>query len=186
MERKRIPLLDEMRGAAVICMVGYHALWDLRDAGLWEGALLSHPVMAALRAGFAAFFVMTAGFSCLLSRNNWRRGGICLLAAEGVAMAAEAAGYPIRFGVLHLLGNCILLAACAWKAVESVKAPAGFFSSLVLAVLTAGIPDGRFLWFDFSEGAFGPAFYPLGITGARFLLRAAGGRCSFICSTSRC
>ena len=40
---ERIPLLDEVRGFAVLAMVGYHLLWDLEGLP-WAAALLGHIV----------------------------------------------------------------------------------------------------------------------------------------------
>ncbi len=168
-EKRRIPLLDEVRGFAILCMVGYHSLYDLRSAGLWEGELLTLPLMDGLRDLFAGLFVAVAGACCLLSRNNWRRGGICILAAEGVAMAAGVMGFPIWFGVLHLLGSSMLLAALAGPALEKVPPLAGLGVAAFAAALTAGLPEGRFLGMKVPEWLVrSGALYPLGLAEEGF------------------
>lgn len=167
--KRRIPLLDEARGFAILCMVGYHFLYDLRSAGLWEGALLASPVMDGLRDLFAGLFVAVAGACCLLSRNNWRRGGICILAAEGVAMAAGVMGFPIWFGVLHLLGSSMLLAALGEPLLDKIRPQIGFGTAALAAVLTAGLPEGRFWGMEVPEWLVrSGALYPLGLAEEGF------------------
>lgn len=164
---ERIPLLDEVRGFAVLAMAGYHLLWDLEGLP-WAAALLGHPAMGAARNLFAGLFVAMAGGCCLLSRNNWRRGGLCLLAAEAVSMAAGVIGVSIRFGVLHLLGTSMVLAAWAMPVLEKIPARWGFWGAVGVVLLTAGLPQGRFLWMALPEWeGWSGALYPLGIWGGR-------------------
>ena len=170
MEKKRIPLLDEARGAAILCMVFYHLLYDLRGAGLWDGALLGLSAVKAVRDLFAGFFIAAAGFCCHLSHDNWRRGGLCLLAAGIVAMGAGAAGFSIRFGVLHLLGSCILLAALLEPWLQKIPSGAGILLSVLIAAVTAWLPEGRLLWGKLPEWTAGSgALYPLGLVDAEFV-----------------
>ena len=170
MTKVRIPLLDEARGAAILCMVFYHLLYDLRSAGLWDGALLELSAVKAARNLFAGFFIGTAGCCCHLSHDNWRRGGVCILAAGAVSLGAGVVGLSIRFGVLHLMGSCILLAALLNPYFEKIPSGAGILLSVTVAAITAGLPAGRCRWLELPEelGACG-TLYPLGLIGAGFI-----------------
>ncbi len=109
--KERIHALDEIRGFCVFCMVFDHCLFTY---GYMFGNKLSRVLFdffAYISPGFAAAFVLICGISCTLSRNNLLRGlRIC-----GAALAVSFASLiimpdiPIIFGILHLLGACILI-----------------------------------------------------------------------------
>ena len=107
--RRRSALLDLWRGAAVICMVIWHFLWDLEDLGLLERGTGASMPWELLRAAAVHSFLFLAGISCCLSRNNYRRAGKLALCALLVSIAMGLIGEPVLFGILHLLCVCVLL-----------------------------------------------------------------------------
>ncbi len=120
-EPARIPWLDAWRGIAVLVMIGWHFCWDLRMTGLAPGLRMGGPLAAAVRFFIAASFVLLAGVSCRFSRSNARRGLRTLGCAAAVTLAPWLAGSPVWFGILHLLGCCMLL--YAWLGPKLEKLP---------------------------------------------------------------
>ncbi|MBU0936739.1 MAG: DUF1624 domain-containing protein [Spirochaetes bacterium] len=110
--KNRLPLIDQLRGLAVIGMVLFHALYMLVMQGLlvldlWSG------FWWWFARGVAALFVLLAGWSMSAKKQNgsdWRfitrRVGILGAAALLVSLVTIIAFGPqyfVFFGVLHLL-----------------------------------------------------------------------------------
>lgn len=109
--RRRIHLMDELRGFAVFCMIFYHAFYTL--AYLYKikiGLLLLNFFMPA-EPYFAALFMFISGISSNLSRSNLKRGFKLL----GLALVVTLVTYVavpqevIWFGILHFLSVCMIL-----------------------------------------------------------------------------
>ncbi|MDR0917352.1 MAG: DUF1624 domain-containing protein [Oscillospiraceae bacterium] len=107
----RIEIIDALRGLAVILMVIHHALfdaWQFLGAPSW---VFWNPVFEPLHNLFAGVFIALAGVSSRFSRSNWRRGGMCALAAMLVTFVTSFMGETVKFGILHLLASCMLVYA---------------------------------------------------------------------------
>lgn len=109
--KTRIPLLDSLRGAAVLLMTGYHFCFDL---SLFGAATFNFraPFWLAYRALVVTLFVGIAGIGFSLTRG-WHRarlarlGGCALLVSLGTAFV-----FPhtwVFFGILHFLFVASLL-----------------------------------------------------------------------------
>ncbi len=139
-DRKRIDLIDAARGLAVILMVIHHLLFDLVEflgAPIW---LFENPVFDPLHYFFAGLFIFLSGLSSQFSRSNVKRG----LKVFAIAMAFTLVtslpfvGMPIRFGVLHLLGFCMVfygLTRQVWDKMPRVAAPIIYIALLVGSAL---------------------------------------------------
>lgn len=141
---RRILLIDYLRGLALVYMIYYHFLYDMaymvptkwgRDALAANDGIVVY--------GTAAF-ILLAGLSSAFSRSNAGRGGRLL--AIGVAFTLVTAfvfpGEAIYFGILQLLGCCMVLYGgfeTFWK-----KLPAPLLLTLcaVLFALTFHITRG--------------------------------------------
>ncbi|MCX7780274.1 MAG: DUF1624 domain-containing protein [Negativicutes bacterium] len=106
----RIWEIDFCRGIAIILMVFFHLVVDLRD---FYGYHLNYASGFWYYAGklSAIMFMLLAGISSTLHRRRLRRGAVIL--AWGMALTAvtylyDAATY-IRFGILHLIGVSVIL-----------------------------------------------------------------------------
>jgi len=107
-KKKRIDLIDALRGLAVTLMVIHHMLYNLAEflgAPWW---LFTNPVFDFLQVIFIGVFVGLSGVSSRFSRSNVRRGLIALALASGIAVVTYIMGMPIWFGILHLLGVCMV------------------------------------------------------------------------------
>ena len=199
----RIHLLDEIRGAAILCMVVFHGLltlslfFDLPFAG----QMVNFFGPAVL--WFAGLFILLSGISSRLSRSNAKRGGKLLAIALVLTLVTwvleEKFGFgrvTIWFGILHLLSLSMLLYALLHKGLDKLHPLialllfGGLFAAtfhlsdgyLGFADLTLALPDWltrqRFL---FPIGIVGPDFvsadyYPLFPWVFLFFLGASIGR----------
>lgn len=115
--RRRIYLMDELRGFAVFCMVFYHAFYTLAYLfNLSIGKALLFFFMPA-EPWFAGLFILISGISSNLSRSNTRRG-LKLAAVALIVTLATWLVVPeerITFGILHFLAVCMILYGLAQR-----------------------------------------------------------------------
>lgn len=139
---RRIGLLDELRGACVLLMVVYHALYTLGYYAEWAFAMRAFVFFMPAEPFFAGVFVALCGFCCTLSRNNWRRGAQLLVIAAVISfvMAVGFSENAIWFGILHLLAVCILLYAVVEKGLKRVPWWVGVPVCVLLAVFLWHLP----------------------------------------------
>jgi len=184
----RIWEIDCIRGIAIILMILFHLIVDLRDfynyplsylSGFWyyEGKLS------------ATLFIFIAGLSSALCRRQLKRGLIVLLWAAAISVVTYVynAETYIRFGILHLLGSCMILYHYA-QAIPShwlvVAGTAALSSRLWLAKATAssalllplGLTPETFISMD---------YYPLLPWSGLFLYGAAFGKTVYAGRQSR-
>lgn len=109
--KNRVFLLDEIRGFAILCMVLYHTVYDLLLLFPIEFPFFHSCFMNAVRDLFAGIFIFISGTACRFSRNNLKRGLLCL----GFGMIMTLATWLILpeqlivFGILHMLGCSMIL-----------------------------------------------------------------------------
>ena len=111
---ERIWELDAFRGLCILCVIVIHAVFDLRYfAGL---NFRLHPVFQFIMDYGGVLFVLLSGICVTLGSHSVRRGAVvfaCGLVITGVTEAMIALGMAdasvrIQFGVLHLLGFCMM------------------------------------------------------------------------------
>lgn len=141
---KRYYILDDVRGLAVISMALYHLCWDLVNfAGVridWYAALPGR----IWQLSICVTFITLSGFCRRLSRANARRG-LTVLLSGAVVTAATALVMPdsfVRFGILTLIGSCMLLTVPLDKALLRVSPAAGLAVCAALFVLGYGVESG--------------------------------------------
>lgn len=106
----RIWELDFLRGLAILLMVFFHLMFDLNE--FFQVPIpYEHGVVYFIGRLAAVLFILLAGISCSLSRNNLRRGMKILAWGLVVTLVTSIAvpGLNIFFGILHFLGTSILL-----------------------------------------------------------------------------
>lgn len=164
LQRRRVAVLDSLRGATLVSMVLYHACWDLvylfgMDWGWYKGA--------------GAFLwqqsICWTFFCWPLSRKPLRRGAVTFgggLAVTGVTLAFSP-DTRVVFGVLTLLGSSMLLHTLLEPLWLRVPAGAGLAGCGVLFSVTRWVNRGC-LWL----GPLGNAALPKALyqgLGATFL-----------------
>lgn len=111
MDNKRIPLIDELRGLAIVGMVIYHFLYSLFYIfGVNIGSQTIR-IMELVQPFLSGMFILIAGFTCRYSKNNYVRGikvflfGVGITAVTVIFLPSQA----IYFGILHFLGISMIL-----------------------------------------------------------------------------
>lgn len=182
MKKERIWEIDALRGFMILCMVVVHFI-----IGAADGRLFTVPdwlLLVFSRLG--ALFVILSGVSAKLGRRSFRRGIIvfaCGLLLElgsfiAVQIGVLADGMVIRFGVLHLLGVCMMMWSLMQKSepwvllvVGAVIIGVGYWFETFFVTPTFLYPLGLKTR-DFCSGDYYPLFPQLGY----FLLGGALGK----------
>lgn len=145
-DRRRIQPLDTIRGVMVIYMIYYHTLFDLgfmfgKD---WAREQFSAQPFSQMIIGCT--FVFIAGLTIRFSRNPALHGAKLLVIASVVSLVTAFffPGSGIYFGVLHLLGACMLVYGVVGKHMEKLHWIPGAAISLVLYVCTYWVKNGFF------------------------------------------
>ena len=142
--KTRYALPDTLRGLTLLSMIAYHGCWDMvyilgadwpwyqsSGAYLWQQSI-------------CWTFILLSGFSFSLGRRHWRRGRLvfgCGAVVTAVTLVVMP-GPEIWFGVLTLLGSCMLLGALLERPLGRVPAGAGLVLSAALFVLIRSVNRG--------------------------------------------
>ena len=181
--KQRIELMDGARGLSLFLMVFYHFFYDLAtfaDAPRW---IFRNVVFDPLQYFFAGLFILISGVSSNFSHSNVLRGLRVLGVALVITLATTLMDMPVVFGILHLLGTCMLLYGLTRKLWQKLP-PWVVPTVCVLAiVLTARFANGRptetpHLWmFGLVTAEFDSVdYFPLLPWAFVFLLGAWAGR----------
>ena len=161
-------------------MIVWHFLYDLASAGLVPETLLQSPVMELARYAVAGSFIAISGVCARLSKRPLRRGLAVLGAALLVSVVTYLIGAPVYWGILHLLGVCMLLYAAVRKRWEALPGIYACGAALLIFALTFMLPvrvrvGVPFLFpLGLRTAAFASAdYYPLLPWGALFFAAAA-------------
>jgi len=140
--KQRIELMDAVRGLSLCLMVIHHFLYDLVVFAGAPRLLFWNPVFETLHYFFAGLFILLSGVSSNFSRSNVRRGLKALAVALAITAVTWLMDMPILFGVLHLLGTCMLLYGLTqvfWTGLPAWVIPA---LSIAGILATAKLADG--------------------------------------------
>ena len=137
-KKKRIEIIDALRGFAITLMVIHHALYNtvaFLDAPRW---LYSNPYFNVLQALFIGLFIIISGISSRFSRGNIERGSIVIVIAVVITYVTVRMEMPIYFGILHLLGFLMIFYGMTrklWDSIPRVIAPFIYISLIILSTL---------------------------------------------------
>ncbi len=140
----RIGLIDEVRGFAILCMVVYHAVYDMIVFLDVDIPFFFHPAMNVIRDLFVVLFVFISGAACRFSRSNLKRGLLCFGLGLGMT-AVTGAIVPdqvIMFGILHCLGIGMMLYPLARQLLDRIPAALGIPLLLLLFLATYRLAEG--------------------------------------------
>lgn len=139
--RRRIHLLDEIRGFAVLCMVVQHGFFCIGYIYDYVWAKNCFDFFFPATPFFASAFVIISGAVSQLSRSNLKRG-LKLLAVALAMTLVTGLVLPeniILFGVLHMLSICMILFGLLQKPMEKVNLWVGLLVCAVGFWLTIGL-----------------------------------------------
>lgn len=181
--------IDVARGVAVVLMVFFHLMWDLQFLGLSEVNVFSTPWQTFAR-GIGSSFAFLMGLSLALvgarlgdrgalRRYALRRGGLIFVLGMLISLATYLAlgdGY-VRFGILHMLGSMLVVAAPLVFAPAWAALLAGL-AMILLGALLAGrtVEEPWLIWLGVPQAGVAMAdYYPLLPWGGPALLGVAFG-----------
>lgn len=157
---KRIQVLDLWRSLCIVLMLVYHAFYDLELTGVLAAGTMQRP--AALAAGWicGGGFILLSGAVARFSRSAARRGFAVFCAGVLVSAATALVGLPVKFGVLQLLGVCMMLFGALRPRLEPHLGARLALGCAVLFVVTAWLTSAIRVDIMF--------VYPLGLRSASF------------------
>ena len=143
-KRKRFELLDSLRGLTILSMVAFHGTWDLVYLhGMklpWFGSTPGY----VWQQSICWTFILLAGFCWKLGRHPLKRG-LEVFGCGALVSLVTALVIPeqrILFGVLTLLGSCMVLLIPLDKALRNLSPVAGMLGSGALFFLTRNLSRG--------------------------------------------
>ncbi len=141
---KRYAMLDSIRGLILISMIIYHAVWDIVYIfGVdwqWYHSKAAYYWQQSICWGF----ILLSGFCWSFGRKKWKRG-LMVFAAGGLITVVTAIAMPsniVLFGVLTLLGTCMLVFILLDKVLCRCRPGIGIFISFGLFLLTRNVNMG--------------------------------------------
>lgn len=174
--KNRIFLIDEVRGFAILCMVVYHAFYDLTSIFGLSIPFFYSNTMNFLRDCFVFIFVFISGASSRFSKNNIKRGFI-ILGFGFIMTIFTYFFFPsqlIVFGILHMLGVCIILFGLFHNFLDKIPNKIFIPSVIFLFLITIGLQYG-FVGIPYLFQINLPLYiyntnflFPLGITSHNF------------------
>ena len=144
MKHTRYAVLDCIRGFALVNMIAYHAIWDLVYIFGVDWSWYRSAGADLRQQAICCTFILLSGFCQPLGRQSWKRG-LTVFLAGAVITVATLVFMPenrIVFGVLTLLGSCMLLAAALKPLLQRCPAAVGFALCLIVFVLTRFLARG--------------------------------------------
>lgn len=168
-KRERIQSIDALRGVCLILMVAYHFFYDLVyffGAPVW---ILSNPVFNVLQPFFAGVFIALSGVSARFSRSNTKRGIKVLAVSLLVTGVTSLMGSPVIFGILHLLGFCMVfygLTGKLWDKLPEKAAPVIYIALIIvlavfIEILNPVNIDGLWIFGFYRSGFYSSDYFPI-------------------------
>jgi len=175
-DTQRAGFLDEVRGFAILCMVVYHAMFILKNFYKVDIPLLFDDWFYIVRDIFAGAFIFISGIVCRYSSNNLKRGTLCFFLGMAVTFISAVASPPntILFGILHLLGICMMIFGVSEKALDKLPTLVGIGLFVLLFALTWDLRRGTIGFFGLNFADIPRRLYdvywlfPLGFRGRSF------------------
>ena len=141
--KKRYSALDIIRGISLVSMILYHGMWDV---------VYMFGVRADWYESYGAYlwqqsicwtFIFLSGFCFSFGRRKLRRALLVLGGSQIISLVtAFIDGAEIRFGVLCLIGSCMLFCIPLERLFVKIPAAVGFFVSFALFMFTRNAGQG--------------------------------------------
>lgn len=141
---KRVGIVDECRGIAVISMVIYHLYFDLvYFYGVNLGTLID-TIFDWWQPFIAGTFIFVSGIAANYSKNNFKRGALCFFVGMCFTFATAfiTPEAPIYFGVLHFLGTAMMIYGFVGRFTSKLPWGLGLFLFALLYFLMLNVPKG--------------------------------------------
>ena len=185
--KPRIWELDALRGVCILCVIVVHFLFDLSFFGGLDLTLPAWYVFIQEYGG--AIFVVLSGVCVTLGSKSVRRGLIvfaCGMLITAVTygmyrLGMSGADVVVKFGVLHLLGVCMLVYSAFKKLPPAVLALLGLAIAITgYAIRGVVVPQHWLFPLGLTyEGFTSSDYFPLFPQLGYFLIGAAIGKTAY-------
>ena len=139
----RVGLLDELRGFAIICMVVYHAMYDLKYLFGVNVPIFFESWFDIIQSILAGLFIFISGTVCRYSHNNLKRGVQCFFLGMILTFVTPFfTDGTIYFGILHFLGISMMIFGLAEKILDRLPALVGIIICGILFAVTYSVQQG--------------------------------------------
>lgn len=144
MKNKRYELLDSIRGVALLNMIIYHGIWDLVYLFGFDWKWYRSEGAYIWQQGICWVFIFLSGFCWALGKQQLKRGiqvcfaGILISIATLLFMPENR----VMFGILTMLGSCMLLWVPLDKILKKIMPGAGAIGSMFLFLAVKNINMG--------------------------------------------
>ena len=193
LQKKRIWELDALRGFCILCMIVVHFFFDL---SYFMGFQAHFPALCVYIQEYGGtIFVLISGICVTLGSHSVKRGAIvfgCGMAISLVTWGMYLTGLADRdiivwFGVLHLLGVCMLLYPLYRRLPTEYLAALGVVLVIAGYTLTKTVVQVRFLFpFGFLYPGFSSSdYFPLLPHLGWYMLGTVVGRTVYRDKTTR-
>ncbi len=152
-DKKRIELLDELRGFAILAMIVHHTFLDIGYVLGFEWGERVFDKLCVLQPVFWALFIIISGICSRLSRNTLKRGAVVLGAGLVITLVTAVLmpafgfeGMEIYFGILHCLGSCMIITGILMPLINKTNSVVGMCVSAALFALTYSVSGGSLLF----------------------------------------
>ena len=142
--QNRYALLDALRGLTLVSMIAYHTCWDLVYLFHMDWDWYRGTGAYIWQQSICWTFILLSGFCFSLGRRHLRRGLTVFLCGAVVTLVTVVAmpAQQVWFGVLTLIGSCMLLLIPLERPLRQVPAWAGVACSAAAFVLTRNVNRG--------------------------------------------
>ena len=185
--KSRIWELDALRGVCILCVIVVHFLFDLSFFGGLDLTLPAWYVFLQEYGG--AIFVVLSGVCVTLGSKSVRRGLIvfaCGMLITAVTygmyrLGMSGADVVVKFGVLHLLGVCMLVYPAFKKLPPAALAVLGLLIAVTgYAIRGVVVPQHWLFPLGLTyEGFTSSDYFPLFPQLGYFLIGAAIGKTAY-------
>ncbi len=144
----RYHLLDILRGVTLLSMMVYHAVWDLVYLAEMPWHWFDSLAAEVWQKSICCSFILLSGFCWSMGRSKWRNGirvslaGLLITIVTILAVPEEA----VWFGILTLLGACMLLMIPLEKLLQHIPPLLGIAGSMALFTAVWSVNQGMLLW----------------------------------------
>ena len=141
---KRYCVLDEIRGVTLFSMILYHGAWDMVYIFYKNWEWYESMIGYVWQQSICWTFIVLSGFCWSLGKRKWKRG--CVVFAGGALITAVTLFFMpqnrVIFGVLTLLGTCMLLMIPLHKYLRKINPLIGLCVSILFFLLLRNVSSG--------------------------------------------
>lgn len=140
----RYGLLDVLRGVTIISMILYHGAWDMVYIYGKGWSWYRSDAAYVWQQSICWTFIFLSGFCWSMGKKPLRRG-LLVFCAGAIVTFVTLLVMPanrVVFGVLTLIGSCMLLMIPIDRIVKDMPKSAGFLISILLFAATRNVNRG--------------------------------------------